>query len=447
MSRVDVLIVGAGAAGCVLASRLSEDPQRTVLLVEAGPDLRWDEAPDEITGSSFNLARGLPDRVWNALDAVRAGDQPPRPYVRGLGVGGSSVVNAMLALPGHPDDYDGWERDWGCAGWSWGDVEPWFRRVLVPSRPPSTDELGPVNRALLSAHGSAALAELTRTAGGRRTSVVDCYLDPARDRRNLVVRSGFLVHRVLLDGRRAVGVADQSGDVVEAATVIVAAGAIHSPALLLASGVDRPGIGANLHDHPSFPIPLLVNEAADPRSLPIGVIATLTDAAPDDIQLLPMDHVDPAAPGVGLLMPAVMRVHSRGRVTLAPDRPHWQPEVDFAMLSDERDAATMHAAIDHAERVLQHAAFGAVCSVGPYDRSAPGVLASLGDYVHAAGTCRMGAAGDPMAVVDTSGRVIGYDGLLVCDASVMPQLPRANTHLPTLMIAERLAAGFAATAP
>jgi choline dehydrogenase/5-(hydroxymethyl)furfural/furfural oxidase len=239
-------------------------------------------------------------------------------------------------------------------------------------------------------------------------------------------------------------VEDASGDVVDAETVIVAAGAIHSPALLLASGVQLPGIGANLQDHPSFPIPLLMGEPADPRSLPIGVVATISHAAPDDIQLLPMDHVDPAAPGIGLLMPAVMRVHSRGAVTLAPDRPHWQPAIDFAMLGDERDARTMDAAIDHAEQVLQHPAFTAVCTVGAYDRSADGVRDALGDYVHAAGTCRMGAPGDPMAVVDAHGRVIGHHGLIVCDASVMPQLPRANTHLPTLMIAERLAASLTA---
>jgi len=152
-----------------------------------------------------------------------------------------------------------------------------------------------------------------------------------------------------------------------------------------------------------------------------------------DLQLLPIDGVDRTHPNVGVLMAALMRTHSRGSVRLASDDATVDPVVDFAMLDDERDWAPLSAAIDAAERALEHPAMRAIGNVVPYDRSFDGVRAVLGDYVHAAGTCAMGT------VVDESCRLRGYEGVVVCDASVMPAAPRANTHLPTVMIAERIA--------
>jgi choline dehydrogenase-like flavoprotein len=176
--------------------------------------------------------------------------------------------------------------------------------------------------------------------------------------------------------------------------------------------------------------------------LPIATVATLSsglgDGGPDgtdgvdDLQLLPMEHVDAAMPELALLMAALMRSHSRGTVRLASADPTIDPTVAFDMLSDDRDLAPMSAAIDAAERALAHPAFRAIGEVLPYDRSPDAVRAVLGDYVHAVGTCAMGT------VVDTRCGVIGYESLLVCDASVMPQVPRANTHWPTVAVAERL---------
>jgi choline dehydrogenase/5-(hydroxymethyl)furfural/furfural oxidase len=240
---------------------------------------------------------------------------------------------------------------------------------------------------------------------------------------------------VLVDGRNAAGVRLVDGTEIEAGVVVVSAGAIHSPAILLRSGVDTPDVGANLHDHPSFPIALRRRDAADTTGLAIATVATRSSTtARDDLQLLPMEYVDPADPVRGLLLTALMRAHSRGTLRLASDDPHDHPVVEFSMLSDDRDWIALSQAMDAAEQVLHTPAMREVCTPEEYDRSRGAAASALGHYFHAAGTCAMGT------VVDTQCRVIGYDGLIVCDASVMPNLPRANPHLPTVMIAERVAA-------
>ncbi|MCX6520162.1 MAG: GMC family oxidoreductase N-terminal domain-containing protein [Actinobacteria bacterium] len=438
-----VVVVGAGSAGCVLAARLSERPDVHVTLLEAGPDHRSADTPPEIVGPSFVAAKDLPDRTWPALLATRASGQDPRVYTRGRGIGGSSAINAMVALPGLPADYDEWVSRFGCTGWGWDELRPCFEQsALVLHRAPRI-EWGEVSSAMAEAVPAAAEGVLlTRTIDGRRSSVNDCYLEPARGRGNLTVLGDALVDRVLFDGRRAVGVLLADGREIAADTVIVAAGAIHSPAVLLRSGVDTPGVGDNLHDHPSFPIALRRLRPASLDSLPIATVATLSSGLGDggdggdgiaDLQMLPIEHVDAAMPDLAMVMAALMRSRSRGTVRLASTDPTIDPTVDFGMLSDDRDLAPMAAAIDAAEQALAHPAFAAVGEVLPYDRSPDAVRAVLGDYVHAVGTCAMGT------VVGTRCGVIGYEALLVCDASVMPQVPRANTHWPTVAIAERLA--------
>jgi len=366
--------------------------------------------------------------------------------VRGRGVGGSSAINAMVALAGEPGDYDEWER-MGCAGWAWHDVAPWFAQVEGPRASVGDAELGAVGAALLVAEPSSERAVLTRDSSGRRADVNSVYLEPARHRSNLEIRGDALVDRVLFEGRRAVGVRLADGTELEAGAVVVAAGAIHSPAILLRSGVDRPGVGAGLQDHPSFPIALrLLDGFAATADQP--VVTTLLRATyrdEHDLQVLAMNEADPAVPGLGILMGALMQVESRGTVSLASDDPTVQPVVDFAMLSDERDEAPMRAAVELVERIAWSEPFARIAEVLPYDASDGGVRAALGDYVHACGTCRMGPVDDRSAVVDTTGAVIGHEALWVCDASVMPRIPRANTHLPTMMLAERFSASWPAS--
>lgn len=435
-ARSRVVVVGAGSAGAVVAARLSERADVAVTLLEAGADLRGGDAmPAAIAGPSFFAALAEPGRTWPDLMATRSAGQSPRQYLRGRGIGGSSTVNAMVAIPGHPDDYDEWERIHGCAGWGWRDVSRWFVSTALVMRRAPRREWGPVNRALAEVIPAASEGvPLTRSRAGRRISVVDVYLEPARERPNLTVRADSLVERVLFDGRRATGVLLADGEEVPADLVVVSAGAIHSPALLLRSGVDTPGVGDNLHDHPALPVGLVLQTAAPPGSLATATLARMSSGfEPDDLQLLPVDAPDPATPDFGMLFVALMRTRSRGTVRLAAADPILDPIVAFDMLSDDLDWERFRRGVDLVQNVCEHESMTAIGEAIPVAAEPESIRAALGDYVHAAGTCAMGT------VVDERCHLKGYEGVVVCDASVMPNAPRANTHFPTVMIAERVA--------
>ncbi len=494
MAGYDVVIVGAGSAGAALAARLSENPERSVLLLEAGPDHTSANTPAGVQSPNLFHAFMEPGRIWPNLVATCAAGQAEVVYVRGRGAGGSSSVNAMCAIRGTVDDYERWANELGCAGWGWPEMLDAFLCVEddvdyggdglhgkggpIPLSRLPVDAMPPFDAVLrvaiadlgyptcddyhaVDATGVSRIALTLRD--GRRVSTNDGYLEPARGRRNLAIRGDGLVDCVKLDGRRATGVRLASGEEIDAGEVVVSAGAIHSPTLLLRSGIgtdDGLRVGKNLKDHAAtsgFEVSLREPARMSSPNAPmfssiLRYTSGLADAGPNDMQIFGFNGVGPTHNELagGRLIGAVMRVFSAGEVRLRSDDPNDDPVVEFRMLTDERDLVRLRDGVYRLLDIVRHPAVDAVTDgvlalttpIADLDSDAAidaWLGATVNDYVHAVGTCRMGAAGDPAAVVDTDCRVIGYEGLRVCDVSVMPDLPKANTHLTTVAIAERLA--------
>jgi len=520
----DYVIVGAGSAGCVLANRLSADSDLKVVLLEAGPK---DNA----------LSLKIPSAMAANLKGTKhnwAFQGEPEPHLgqrhlqhdRGKTLGGSSSINGMVYIRGHARDFDNWRQS-GCDGWAFADVLPYFKRMenygggsdsyrgsggpLHVTRPNPTD---PITRAFLEA-GEQAGYPVTEdisgfrqegfgvfdrtTATGERWSTARAYLDPAKSRPNLTVMTACMVHRVVMDNRRATGVegVDQYGQPVTFTArreVILCAGAVGTPHLLMLSGIgsadhlhemgipvvaDRPGVGANLNDHPDFVLKFHCEKPVSvwPETRPlrrilaglrwlvmrdgvgatnhfeaVGCVRSAAGVDYPDIQLC----ITPIAMNEGSWEPipahafqihvGLMRPESRGRITLRDADPLSPPRILVNYLSDPRDRNVMREGIRLVRELVRQRAFDDLCGAEIFpgkeaesDADLDACLeAAVNTQWHLSGTAKMGRDTDATAVVDPSGRVHGINALRIVDASIMPKVTNGNTNSPTIMIAEKL---------
>ena len=529
--RFDYIIVGAGSAGCVLAARLTEDPRLRVLLLEVGPkDRSWRIDMPSAVGSLLASTRFN----WNYIsDPEPHLDGRRLTHPRGRVLGGSSSINGMVYIRGHPHDYDGWAAQ-GLPGWSYYDVLPYFKRaeqhlhggdtyhggsgplaVFAPDikASPLTDcfvraaiEAGYAGSVDVNGERQEGFGRIDRTTReGRRCSAARAYLRPAERRANLSVLTGALVHRILFERDRAIGIEYSVGARMfqaDAAEVIVSAGAINSPQLLQLSGVgavadlesagiqprhELRAVGAHLNDHPDLVVqhrclqPISIYGAnRGARKLATGLrwfagggglagsnhfeaggfIRSRAGIAQPDIQLtfMPLAIKPGTIEDVGTHSFQVhidlMRPKSLGQVRIRSSDPNAAPAICFNYLADPQDREDLRTAVRLTREILAQPA------LTPYrgEELNPGKLLSTDAQIdawvrqgvetcyHPVGTCRMGTD-IRTTVVDGECRVHGLAGLRVIDASIMPSIVSGNTNAPTIMIAEKLSDMILGNAP
>ncbi len=472
----DVIVVGAGSGGGVVAARMTEDPKVDVLLLDAGPDT-WPDVPDGVT--HIRGGSGLEEYDWHYGDPSIGAVLP-----RGRLVGGSSAVNASYALRGQPVDYDGWG-----IGWSWTECLPYFKRlendadfgdepyhgrggpIHIERLQPNTNveesfiaaclELGHQSLPDLNQPGGVGVGPLPRNMrAGVRQSTLVTYLAAARGRPNLVVRGDALVDRLLFDGNRVVGVLLADGEEIRAPRTVLAAGAYNSPQVLLRSGVgdvaqlrrhgidpriELPEVGRHLTDHPLTVFVVQVEGGTPADKVRVGPTVKLRsrpDLPADDMKItLFPDGELLNLPGLTGLHIEIDESHSEGLVELRSKNPHDAPRIDSRLLTDPRDKAKYLWGINHMLEIFDAMRDGTSAEMLLPDEASAHDRDELHEYVmthystgyHPSGTCRIGH------VVDERCRLLGATGLWLADASVMPSVPRANTNLPTMMIGERVA--------
>ncbi len=528
----DFIVVGGGTAGCVVAARLSEDPGVSVALVEAGGSNRHLSVTTPAAVSAVIANREF---NWGLSTAPQAALRQRRiPLPRGRLLGGSGSMNGMVYHRGHPRDYQDWAEQ-GLPNWGWAQVLPYFTRSEHNEDYPASSyhgRTGPMHvsyvrrpngmtQTYIEAVRSLGYASCGDFSGpdpegvglrqatihrGRRVSSASAFLEPALSRSNLAVFSNTRVRRVLFDGRRAVGVeatGGGSGGVRIGADreVILTCGALHTPHLLLCSGVGDasqladfgiatlahlPGVGRNLHDHPAAPVrvhtssthPYGLSARTALRSIwnalqyavartgplasnvfeSVAFLRTSPGLDRPDFQFV-FQPANPAPPdgwiprGHGYaISPVLLYPNSRGSVRLMSADPEAEPVIDPKLLDDPVDLQRMVRAVRLCRRILRAPAFSMYRAreyqPGPDVESDADIesfiRSSAATVHHPVGSCRMGTGSD--AVVDSELKLRGVDALRVADASVFPSIIGGNTNAPTIMVAER-AADFALGRP